>query len=465
MRGTAFGSVVFPLIMLAVAPANATVTGTISLLPAGSGTTSQSSPAVSGSRVVWTGVLTSANWDIFLYDVVAGGPPLNITNTPNDTEFLEDIDGTNAVFSHTSPSSPGDIVVYDILGGGATTIASSNSGLHFEQPSISGRYITFLRFTGSQVDVDAYDNLLGLPLAQPVTNDAAVQGRPRVNGDYIVYEDYAGGKSAVTAFRISTMGPPAAVSNNSSLDEIMPDIAGNTIVWVESGSTSDQLMAYDLGTGLTRTLKTGVSRKITPRISGSRIVWSDDRSGDLDLYTYDLTTDTEDPLVNGPGDQHLSDIDGDRVVYTSNAAGFDQVFLFTFGKPPPPPPPPPPDTPAACDPRYTDLVSGPKTLVRNTRRPVFDAGSFTSAPGRSYAVCIENGLPDRTERTSQALFTVDGRVVLSPAQFKPNDNPPHWVTAPLVGKSRKDSGSHAWNVALYGTKLPTTITVSIRSAH
>jgi beta propeller repeat protein len=197
---------------------------------------------------------------------------------------------------------------------------------------MQGRYVAFVRSSTSQSDIDGYDNLLGLPFAQPVTNDAAAQARPRVSGDLIVYEDYTSGNADIFGYHISTAGPPFAIATGAN-GETQADVDGNHVVWVEDNSATgtDQVMLYDAITGETRQLSTIASHKLKPRISGNFVVWSDDRNGNLDVYIYDLTTNTEQLLVGGSGDQVLGGIDGPRVVYSSNETGFQSIYLFTIG--------------------------------------------------------------------------------------------------------------------------------------
>lgn len=301
---------------------------TITRLSNGSPEDQQNMPVISGTRVVWTNVSTPAggpsNFDLYYYDLTTGGS-VNLTNTPADQEFLEDIDGDNVVWTHTGAGIPGDIVVYNLATNTLNTIAGSNSSVHFEQPSIRGNRVAFLR-VGAQIDVFLYDLMTG-PVGL-ITNDAAVQGRPRVGGDFVVYEDYTNGDADIRGYRISTAASfPIATGPD---DQLTPDLDGNTVVYVQRVNGSDQIFTYDLVSGVTTQRTTSTSSKILPRISGTRIVWSDDRSGNLDLYLYDLSTGHETALVTGAGDQFLADLDGDRVVYTDNSAGFEQVYLLEF---------------------------------------------------------------------------------------------------------------------------------------
>ncbi len=451
--------------------------GSITQLTTGSANDTQTTPAISGTNVVWTDNARLAgggtNADIYQYDLSAGGVATNLTNTPDQQEFLDDVDGTNVVYTHTSASNLGDIVVYDLATGTGTTVAGADAKTHFEQPSIRGRYIVYVRSSG-QDDIDGYDNALGAPFARPVTNDAAIQARPRVSGDYIVYEDYGSGTADIYGYQISTNGSPFSIATGPS-NQSEPDIDGNFVVWVDSAAGIDQIYSFDLTTRATRQLTTVASHKVQPRISGTRVVWADDRAGNLDIYTYDLATNSEDVVVDGAGDQMLSAISGNRVVYTSNASGFEQVYAFTINTPPPPPPPS--DKPFGCDPAKTDLVDASVVMTRTGKMPVFASRAFSTVAGHSYWVCVENGLPSGAQRTSTFDFGVDGHLVLNPSDFKPSHNPPHWVSARIFdddddrGHRERDEHGHHWQspkqiwaAALFGSITSATVTVSIRTA-
>jgi beta propeller repeat protein len=315
--------------------------GTITRLSSGSATDQQNQPAISGTNVVWTQSQIPAggganNFEIYFVDLNNPAAPLNLTNTPGDQEFLEDIDGANVVWTHTSAGIPGDIVVYNLSSNTEAIVASSSNAVHFAEPAIRGQWITFLKISSNQTDVYLYDNLNGTPVGN-VTTDAWDQAHPRVGGGVVVFEDYGSGNSDIMGWTIPS-GPSFSIATGPN-NQVTPDVDGNTVVWVESSASGDQIFAYDLAAGVSRQLTSSTSNKVLPRISGSRIIWSDNRNGNLDLYFYDLTTNQEQPLVTGVGDQFLSDIDGDRVVYTDNSAGFEQVYLYTFSVAQPPPPP------------------------------------------------------------------------------------------------------------------------------
>jgi TolB protein len=451
----------------------ARVPGTITRLSTGSATATQTAPAISGTNVVWTDTSLSGmgtNSDIYFLDTAGSAPARNLSNTPGDQEYLEDIDGSNVVYTHTGPGMPGDILVYDTSLSAATTIAGSDLFVRYTQPAVRGRYVVYVRYVGVQPDIDGFDTAVGSPLA-PITNDAAAQLHPRVSGDLVVYEDYASGNSDIHGYRINGNAPPFVIASGVN-QQITPDVDGNWVVWVETlAPGNDRIVAYDVQNRTLRNLTGSASTKVQPRISGNRVVWADDRSGNLDIWSYDLATNMEDVLVDGPGDQMLSDIDGGRVVYTSNETGFEQIYLFTLSVQPPPGP----TLPRGCDPAFTNLIGSPTTISKSVHKIATGKGHFNAVANKTHYMCVENGLPDGTKKTPWVVAAADGKVVLTPADFKPISNPPRWVAAKLWLHDEDDEHGckhkhrhhnaqlHSWIAALVGHGAA-TVKISIRAA-
>jgi beta propeller repeat protein len=459
------------LVAFTTTDSRANVAGSAQQIGALNGST-QTAPAVWTTDAVWTN-LTNGNFDIFFVDTSTTNAPINLTNTPGENEFLEDIDSGRVVWTHTSSSSSGDIVLYTIADGSQVDVAGATSTVSFSHPAVGGRYVVYERVT-SQYDIDIYDiNTFSSP--GQVTNDAAAQHLPRVSGDVVVYEDYNSDAAnpETFAYHVSTSGPALRIATAPART---PDVDGNNVVYVgRDAAGSDQLYLYDLVAGTTTPLTTVASKKQNPRISGTHIVWSDDRNGQgWDVYSYDLSTHVEDLLAGGAGDQFLADIDGNRAVFTSNASGAEQVFMFTY------------DTggggggtggtgggggggtggtgggggggsggtgggggggggggiPLGCDPALTDLVDGPVVITTKAKGSATGRGHFKAADGRKYFICVANGSPDGSLRTSHLLADVDDDILLTPWDFRPTANPPAYVAARIHFDGCDDDDDH-----------------------
>jgi beta propeller repeat protein len=441
--------------------------GTTQQLGGGVAGATQNAPALSGSGVTWTN-FDGTQFDIYYQDIsVAGSSPTNLTAGLPGDQFLQDIDRGSVVFTNTKPgAASSDILVIDATTKSTTNIASGGTTVNFAHPAITSGWIVFERIT-SQYDIDLVDRTTNSSPGFQVTFDKAAQRFPRVSGNVVVYEDYNANPNvaSVAACIIGTTGcntlAVAAVGRQ-------PDIDGDNVVYVGKDATGgDQIYLYSVAAGTTTALTTAVSAKSQPRVSGNRVVWNDQRSGDFDIYSLDLTTKAETKIIGSAGvDETLGDIDGDRVVYQTSTGG---VFVYTFTGAPPS------DLPFGCDPAKTNLVDGPIASTQLTKRPIYSSHKFTAAAtGKTYYVCVEDGSADGSHRSAQVMVVVDNGVVLTPADFKPQNSPPHYVAAPLWQLNRnhgrddddwRDHAStlHEWDAALFGNP-GSTISVSIRVA-
>ncbi|MGZ3438127.1 MAG: hypothetical protein ACXVDD_01340 [Polyangia bacterium] len=449
--------------------------GTTQQLGGGVAGSQQDAPALSGAGVVWTNY-DGTQFDIYYQDVsVAGGTPTNLTGSMPGDQFLEDIDRGTVVFTNSKPgAASSDILTIDANTKVVTNIASGGTSVNFAHPAIGANWIVFERITG-QYDIDLADRASGVSPGFQVTFDSADQRVPRVSGNVVVYEDYNANPNvaSVAACIIGTAG-----CNTFTVATVgrQPDIDGDNVVFIGKDAAGvDQVYLYNIpSTSVPPTAITNVvSVKSQPRISGNRVVWNDKRGGDYDIYSYDLTAKTETKIVGTVGvDETLGDIDGDRVVYGTSAGA---VFLFTF------PGVVTNDLPVGCDPAKTDLVDSAVGMSQTSKRPVYSTRNFQTQAGKTYYVCVEDGSADGSHRASQIMVAVDNGLVLTPADFKPEQSPPHFVAVPLIfdhdhgrGHNLRDwrdeyfgqsapANKHGWNAALFG--LPGShITVSIRVA-
>jgi beta propeller repeat protein len=402
--------------------------GAITQLTVGDATHTQVTPVISGSRVAWTDIQRFEeqgnllfNADLYYRDLASGAPAVNLTNTPDQTEFLPALDGANLIFSHSSALSIGDIFLLDVSQSAPVPqiLLGATQNIRFDLPDIKGYYVVCAMSNNntSATAILPYDNYLQLPL--PPIPSSGLLSRPRVSRDgLVVYEDYTTTPYHVMGDQLMPLGlpfippspnepPPFAISPSPN-QQLMPDVDDSTIVWTELVNGVNQVFARDRASGVTTQLTNAPGDKVQPRLSGHEVVWSDNRSGRYQIYGYNLVTHTERQLVATPsGDTLEPNIDGNRIVFYSDVSGYNSIYLLTL------------PSPAAIlqlgDPHYQNgdalpVVSAATPITMDV--PPASAAQIASISYRAYPFETTPSLPFTTVTGAHASFTFGS---LSPA--------------------------------------------------
>jgi beta propeller repeat protein len=329
----------------------------------------------------------------------------------------------------------------------------------------SGKVVYERISNGSQLDIDCYGCSAG---TISLISDANAQRRPRVSGNFVVFESYSDpvgsspSKSSVMTYNVYTRALHTIAVAPASL----PDIDDDRVVWVAGDGDNQHIYwcalnpdgSCDRAQQLTQT----ASRKEAPRISGSRVVWADRRDPDAgaDIYIANLDDPTagEQLLVGGPGDQSRPDLDGNRLVYVANTGDDTQVRLYAL-------PALTEQIPPGCDDSQTTVVGSAVTQTVASRAPLIKTAAlaFTAEAGKVYYLCIENGLPDGSQRVTKMGANQDGLMawVIPLTQFGPIDTP-RWLTGTLPALT--GGASYKWYGAYQPTATPYTVTFTLRQA-
>lgn len=179
---------------------------------------------------------------------------------------------------------------------------------------------------------------------EPPTETWASLGAPRIGGRDVVYPYYSGpeGRSSIRVVNLDT----GKVTNVSSTGE-SPDIANGWVVWETpwmNGYTNKDIKAYQLSTGVTKTLCSNPKYQQAPSIGeNGMVVWGDFRNGatqyaNLDVYGCFVTDTTNFPIATGPGAQQAASVEGSLVIYQDERApggyplvGLDRLSGKVFG--------------------------------------------------------------------------------------------------------------------------------------
>ncbi len=242
--------------------------------------TSEESPAIDGTKVVWFDDRTHGPTDVWGYDL-ATGEEFQVTTHPV-AQFIADIGG--------------DIVVYEDNRNGTWDIYASDLS------------------TGEEFVVATGPNH---------------QRYPRIWGDYIVYQDETADyfQSDVYLYQISTSTTtPLAVALNY---QGRPSIDSGWVVWVDNRTGEWQLGIYELSTGIQRWHRVFCDDMCKPDVSGDTVVWNDWRSGNYDIYMYDIPTDSEMLVFDGPGDQRFP-VHSDTLIVWQDEDTYGNWDVFVY---------------------------------------------------------------------------------------------------------------------------------------
>lgn len=210
-------------------------------LPVSTASWQQSSPAVSGSSIVWADD-RAGSWetDIYMYDLATG------SEQPVCTESSKQV----------NPDIEGDWAIWVDNRGGSYVYGTPTKNDIYTKNVVTGEE--------SRLTFDEKNVIQGHPR---LGRDPETGGyRAVYSGDGIWLYDFAAGSTVQIA-----------------AEGTRPDINGDIIVW-ESGSSNAEVFMHDLTTGESQQVSASSGRVYHPRVSGDRIVWGDDRNGNRDIY-------------------------------------------------------------------------------------------------------------------------------------------------------------------------------------
>lgn len=283
------------LALVAFVGAAGAVTG--APVPVNVGGVKPDSPAVSGTRVVWSDYL-KGQWDVWLYDA--------------STKQTRQI--TSGAGDKLTPSIDGDTVVYTLYVNG--------------QPAQIYRY-----------DIPSQ-------ISQPVSSSSQDQLNPSVSGSWVVWEENSSATSGMSVIKAINLtggtGPVILDSGTWSTSSVgggsmhRPKVSGNVVVWefAHSATGDSDVRAYELSTNTKLYVASSSSDEHSPATDGRYVVWSqfDDGTG-YDIWAEDLTSANPQPfLVAGQdGEQSLPVIGNGVVSWVDAGSGKPVVRSENLG--------------------------------------------------------------------------------------------------------------------------------------
>jgi beta propeller repeat protein len=212
--------------------------------------TINSTPVISGDKVVWQKTGENQNWDyeIYVYDLATGVTSKVITDLDHNQQ-LPSISGDKVVWQDDRNGNE-DIYMYDFTTHTESQITHDSSNQ--VTPKISDNRIVWLdgrNHDNSAYDIYAYD--LITHAESRITTDDARADNISVSGNRIVWSDWRNGRPDIYMYEIDT--PPINVNPIAQISPVSTIILGQAVTFDGSGSIdSDGTIAnyhWDFGDG------------------------------------------------------------------------------------------------------------------------------------------------------------------------------------------------------------------------
>jgi beta propeller repeat protein len=222
-----------------------------------------------------------------------GTETLITTSTAGTSQSLPAIAGSRIVWVDMRNPSP-EIYMYDVSTGAETRITTFSSGKTLPAINKSGTGIVWQDDRNGLYDIFLYDTVMGTE--RQITVDGSSHQNPQISGTSIIWDDDRNGNSDIYTFDTSTGIETQITSDltNQQYPAINRSCTG--IIWVDTDN--NQIYLKDTVAGLQKQITNNPFSKWYPKISDERIVWQDSRNGNYDIYMYNTSTGQETRITN-----------------------------------------------------------------------------------------------------------------------------------------------------------------------
>jgi len=250
------------------------------------------------------------------------GPEIQVTNTPNDNEFLNDISGDYIVFTAVEGSgTAGKILLYQISSGELSTIGSYP---HSKWPRIHGNLVTWIQYAPdfSQIMLYNMTSQNTISLAEGWFSELEIGDR------FVVWSNMSGGQFDIFAYNLETEAL-VPVSSDPTFHEINPSTSGPWIVFqvIPIEGTFSHIYAYNMDTSEWRLIVANGAWNLRPIIDGDLISYESDVFGNKDIFVHKLSTGETFQVTANPAHQFLNDVFDNLVAYVDNRNGNYDIYV------------------------------------------------------------------------------------------------------------------------------------------
>jgi|SRR5579871_2894756 len=359
-------------------------------------------PRIGGDYVVFQGFVPNDNQHhIWIWRISQGGPPHQLTAGGDDTDA--DTDGANVVFTR------GGTAIFSIPVGG------------------------------------------GAPVQLSTPNAPSTRDRAHVSGKNVVWDDHRNGVDCDVYWSAVTGGGDQLVVGGPG-NQYLTDLDGSDVVYT-NGPVGGPYNVYIVTLyGCLQSTDCANGQVCLNNACGPCKLNGQCPQGDV-CYNGECGPPQ---CVNNGGCNGGQVCINNACVPCANDNQCNQGLVCTNGSCVQPQMQKPKPDPDGCG-NGTAIVT--VEMQQPWHVPVVAGGFYVAKANHHYWVCVVNGDGDPAKRTSSFIFVNDFFTVLTPANFKPNNNPPKIVTAPLT--TWPFFKWQMWSAMLFGPHPPEAVKVKI----
>lgn len=268
------------------------------------------------------------------YQRLAGSAPfgaaVQVTAGTQDNQ-LDDISGDYIVYTAYDAAGlmSGQIMVYQVS---TTILHGLGSAPVIQEPRIHGNVVVW-RQGGANATMTMLYDLAWLGTAR----DASILAGPTpptvdvdIGDRFVAWAEYSGGQEDVVLYDLAT-GVRVNLTYTPEL-ETQPATDGPWVVWQEQakGSASTRILARNMDTGDMRVIADGSvdgSGNYSPSIDGDLVAFESNRNGPRDVFVHRLSTRETFRVTSGGIDHYLNDLFGSSITYVDQRTGTEDVYV------------------------------------------------------------------------------------------------------------------------------------------
>jgi len=246
-------------------------------------------PNIAGGFVVWQGRV-GGDWEVFLYDISAGGPPVQLTQNDYD----------------------------DIL------------------PQTDGNYVTWLGYNNSGGEIFFHN--IATAVTTEITSDNNEDFPPHIANGLVAWASHVVGDSVapgeIFLYRIATQQVEQLTSN--AFDDSSPRIDDQRIVWVRADGPNTTLFVYDLPSGPVQEAPQGFVFEGSPQTDGDLTVFTRHDDQGREIFVHNTALNTYKQITSNNLEDRYPCISGDNVAWVGGEGKASELFLTSYSAVPVP---------------------------------------------------------------------------------------------------------------------------------